>query len=260
MISVVACVKDRAESVKLWLESLSLQTRADLMEVVLVDYGSTDGIDKVLKSSPIGVNTFRVSLREDVMGFPEAFLKNVGIRRAHCDIIACTNVDLAYEPRFFENMATRCGPGVLVQAVRRDTKEGMEVTTDGVILKDSGDKASMVIDYLPDTGLPIVAGADCQMMSKQAWNMFQGYDEDLCGWGSLDSDLMMRALLWGMDLIIVGHRHSTYVHRHHPVNMEQNMADVNRNHDIIMSKRDCGSVRRNRPDWGAAPHGEAHDE
>jgi len=257
MISVVACVKDRAESVRLWLESLALQTRSDLIEIVLVDYGSIDNLDEVMKTSPIGVNLFRVSMREDVPGFPEAFLKNVGIRRASCDVIACTNVDLAYEPKFFENMASRCGPGVLVQAVRKDTKEGYKVSADGVIEHKPHEKINMVIDYLPDSGLPIVAGADCQMMTKQAWHIFQGYDEDLYGWGSLDSDLMMRALLWGMDLVIVGHRHATYVHRWHEQNLEKNMADVDRNHPIIMGKRGCGTIKRNRPDWGGYSNREA---
>lgn len=266
MISVVACVKDRAENVKLWLESLALQTRADLMEVILVDYSSADGLDKVLKDSPIKLNFFRVSAREraDEPGFPEAFLKNVGIRRASCDVIAVTNVDCVYEPRFFENMAAECGPGVLVQAVRKDTFEGQQVSADAVVGERDGDpKCKMVIDYLPDTGLPIVAGADCQVMTRQSWYVFQGYDEDLYGWGSLDSDLMMRCLLWGMTLKVIGHRFATYVHKWHETDMEQNAKDVDRNHDIIMSKRESlKTIKRNYTDWGGAPpaNREAQDE
>lgn len=260
MISVVACVKDRAESVKLWLESLALQTMAGMMEVILVDYSSTDGLPKVLEDAPIKVNVFRVSIRDKIPGFPEAFLKNVGIRRARCDVIAVTNVDLAYEPKFFENLSSRCGPGVLVQAVRKDTFKGQEVSADGVIGERKGQKAKMVIDYLPESGLPIVAGADCQMMTRQFWNIFQGYDEEIYGWGTLDSDLMMRALLWGMTLTIVGHRHGTYVHRWHDTDIEKNREDVERNHPIIMAKRNAKTIKRNRSDWGGVSQREAQDE
>ena len=254
MFSVVACVKNRAEGVRLWLESLSLQTRADLMEVILVDYSSTDGLEEVLKDAPIKINLFHVDSMEAHTHFPEAFLKNVGIRRASCDVIAVTNVDCVYEPQFFENLISRCGPGVLVQAVRKDTVKGQGVSADAVVEEpqDPKEKIKMVIDYLPDSGLPIVAGADCQIMTRQTWHVFQGYDEDLVGWGSLDSDLMMRALLWGMSLVIVGHRHATYVHKWHELDMVKNREDVERNHPIIMAKRSSGTIKRNRSDWGGA--------
>jgi len=251
MVSVVSAVKNRASHVALWLESLAQQTLCSMMEVVLVDYSSSDDLGQVLKDSPVRVNVLKVSQREDIKGFPEAFLKNVGIRRATGDVIMATNVDVTYSKDFVEQVAMRCGSGVLVEAVRMNAYEDQEIYVDGTAEKREGqEQYSMTIDYCPENLVPLVAGADCQAMTKAYWHMFQGYDEEIMGWGSLDSDLMCRALLWGMSLQVIGHRHARYMHSWHKVDMEQNMRDVSRNHPVIMNKMNSGTVARNHADWG----------
>jgi glycosyltransferase involved in cell wall biosynthesis len=129
MISVVACVKNRAANVKKWLASLELQT-ADL-QVVLVDYCSTDDIKSVMDDSPIAVGYIPVEdIKTENDKFPEAYLKNVGIRHASSKVIACTNVDVCYEPHFFEVCERQLGHNTLVMAVRKNAPEGMPVPID----------------------------------------------------------------------------------------------------------------------------------
>ena len=254
-ISVVGCCYNRAENVRKWLESLAQQTCANITEVVLVDYGSTDGLDKVLKESPLRVSVYTVTRRGvDEPGFPEAFLKNVGIRRARGDVVLSTNVDVVYEPSFVEKITSRCGPGVLVQAVRKNAQRGVPVNIDATTVPPDSVK-SMCNDFSLETGVPLVAGADCQAMTRQFWHMFQGYDEELFGWGALDSDLTCRAVLWGMTVIIVGHRAASYLHEWHDFSVERQVEAARRNHPIIMGKINSGTVLRNGASWGGFNNG-----
>ena len=254
MISVVACVKNRAENVRKWIASISGQTCSEILEIVLVDFSSTDNLKEVLDSAPRQVNLVSVGVQKEPTGFPEAFLKNVGIRRSRGDIVICTNVDVVYEPTFFWNIASRCAPGVLVQAVRKNVPEGVAANTNGT-MEPPASNYSLVNDFMPETGIPLVAGADCQAMTKQFWEMFRGYDEELFGWGALDSDLTCRALLWGMTLNIVGHSIACYLHDFHPSDVKKQFLDANRNHPIIMGKINCGTICRNPRSWGGIVDG-----
>lgn len=248
-VSVVGCVRNRASNVRNWMESLSKQTIVQMMEIVLVDYSSTDGLQEVLDQSPVRLNVIRVNFSENPPGFPEAKLKNVGIRRATGDVVFATNVDVVYEPVFVERIVSRCGPGVLVQAVRKNARKGVSVTADARTIPEDSIK-SMCNDYLLENGMPIVAGGDCQAMTRYNWNMFQGYDEDLYGWGGFDSDLTCRAILWGLTVEIVGHKHANYLHEWHDFNGNNQIEDAMRNHQIIMSKINSGTVARNDSNWG----------
>src|SRR3990167_1146578 len=251
-ISVVGGVYNRAENVRKWLESLSKQTCIQWTEVVLVDYFSTDGLAAVLKESPVPVTLLNIvrSVGPNTGGFPEALLKNVGIRRASGDVIISTNVDVTYEPEFIEKIASRCGPCVLVQAVRKNAQKGVPVKPDATTEPPDSVK-SMCNDWMMETGVPLVAGADCQAMTRFFWHLFQGYDEDLRGWGALDSDLTCRAILWGMTVEIVGHRQAVYLHEWHDFSAKKQLADAQRNHPIIMGKINSGTICRNGSDWGA---------
>jgi len=255
MVSVVACVKDRAHNVKKWLESLALQT-VDI-QTILVDYGSTDGLDKVLEDSPVAVGYIPI----DDLGidkFPEAYLKNVGVRHANQDIVACTNVDVCYEPEFFEKLVGKLGEHTLVMAMRKNAPKDttVPVDTDGWGRdrkgKDGKPPWSATIVWGCDTGLPLIAAADLQMLNRIDWYALQGYDEEIRGWGSLDSDLTMRCMLYGMSVHIAGMDYATYVHDWHESYPDVHLADALRNHPIIMNKINCGTVRRNGETWGGS--------
>lgn len=254
MISVVACVKNRAENVKKWLMSISGQTCSDMLEIVLVDLSSTDHLREVLESANRQVNFVSVDFQGEPPGFPESFLKNVGIRHARGDIVICTNVDVVYEPTFFQRIASRCVPGVLVQAVRKNVPQGFTVNTNGTT-EPADVIFSVTNDIMPETGIPLVAGADCQAMTRQFWELLRGYDEELYGWGALDSDLTCRALLGGMSLEIVGYKAACYLHDFHPVDIEKQVVSANRNHPIIMGKINCGVICRNPLQWGGVKDG-----
>ena len=254
MITVVACTRNRTANVAKWLRSVERQTCLNLLEVVLVDYASSDGLAEVLQKSPVRLSVVTVQEVPGLPGFPEAFLKNTGVRRASGDVVICTNVDVVYEPSFLWRIASRTAPGVLVQAVRKNAPSGVVVYPDSTTEPENA-VTSMCNDFSPETGIPLVAGADCQAMTRQFWNMLRGYDEELYGWGGLDSDLTCRALLWGMTVEIVGHSQARYIHDYHKIDPAGQLEGAQRNHPIIMTKINCGTVCRNPKAWGGIEDG-----
>ena len=240
LVSVVGVVYNRAESVRRWLKSLSLQREVDL-EVILVNYSSTDNLRELLREPEVSYKEIvvdRVAKYED--RFPEAYLKNAGIKVASGDVIVSTNVDLVYEPTFMRRVAAFCGNGFLVEAVRRDISTGVTVTPEArVVVGDGTPPASVVNDY-NEWGIPLVAGADCQAMRKAYWHKLRGYDEELEGWGSLDSDMTCRAILSGMSVLILGLDFVNYVHAKHPANQEKNFKEAleNGQRDTINLKQE----------------------
>src|SRR3990167_8159327 len=101
-VSVVSVVYNRAKNVARWLDSLSRQIIP--LEVILVNYGSTDGLEAVLQASPGQVSVITLDRSDDSL-FHEAYLKNVGIRQATGEVIVATNNDVTYEPAFFKQIA-----------------------------------------------------------------------------------------------------------------------------------------------------------
>lgn len=252
MISVVGAVCNRSKDVKRWLHSLAPHD----LEAILVDYGSEDGLDGVLERSPCPVKVIRLG-KFPVDGFPEAHLKNIGIREASREFVACTNVDVAYDPEFWRNVATCCNQGVLVQAVRKNAPPGVTVNPDASY-DEPKDRApfSITNDIHPlqfGPGTPIVAGGDMQAMHRDDWALFRGYDERICGWGGVDSDLMVRALMFGYSLVVLGHKYARYVHTWHDFDGGKQIEDTKRNHKIIMDGINCGTIARNQDSWGGKP-------
>jgi hypothetical protein len=143
----------------------------------------------------------------------------------------------------------------LVQAVRKNVPEGFELNPDGTVEPDNA-MFSFCNDFMPETGIPLVAGADCQAMTKTSWVIFRGYDEELYGWGSLDSDLTCRATLWGMSVEIVGHNMARYLHDFHEMDVAKQQKSAERNHPIIMGKINSGTIRRNPNSWGGVVDGD----
>lgn len=248
-VSVVSAVRNRADNVQRWLESLALQTIP--LEVVLVDFASTDHLEQVLQTSPVEVKCVHMPFRESLDGFPEGQLKNVGIRRSTGDIVVCTNNDVVYEPTFFEHIEKCCIPMMFIMGMRINPPPDAHIATNGQITFGERRDVSMVNDFgYGMMGAPIVAGGDCQAMLREHWEEFRGYDEEIVGWGSVDSDMTCRALLHGMSLLIMGHKILHFAHPWHPVDHEKNRIDAERNHTATMQKTYQGIWQRNPDHWG----------
>ncbi|MGH2723189.1 MAG: glycosyltransferase [Actinomycetota bacterium] len=95
-VSLVATVKDAAGEVAEFLASIAAQTRPP-DEVVIVDGGSTDGTAEILREAP------GVSLIEEP-GANIARGRNVAVRAASHEAIACSDADCVLAPDWLERI------------------------------------------------------------------------------------------------------------------------------------------------------------
>ncbi len=95
-VTLISTVKDAAEHVGPFLDSVRAQTRPP-DEVVIVDGGSTDGTLEILRSED-GV----VVLHEPGANISRG--RNLAIAHASHDVIACSDADCVLDPRWLEEL------------------------------------------------------------------------------------------------------------------------------------------------------------
>ena len=129
-ISLVATVKDAAEHVADFLESVRAQTRPP-DEVVIVDGGSTDGTLEILRSST------EVTLIE-APGANIAQGRNTAIRGAAHDVIAVSDADCVLGPDWLSHLerAIENGADVAMGFYRPITRSFFEACAAAVSVRD----------------------------------------------------------------------------------------------------------------------------
>lgn len=243
-------------NIDLWLASLEMQSIR--LEVILVVY---DDKDFEIPETPMCVWPIHVDKVEGA--YPEAWLKNIGIRHARGDVIACTNTDIIYTRDFFEQVENHCQPGTLVQATRFDTPEGTVVTVEdqSVHLAIPEGKLCHVICQ-PFYGVPVIpkASGDCQAFTREDWADLTGYNEDMKGWGGLDTDLECRAILAGKNIFQMGFDVSqnetakvSHFHVWHETDILKNSEAAKMNQDVLTDVLEKGTLRPNEV-WGQNGH------
>jgi glycosyltransferase involved in cell wall biosynthesis len=95
-VSLVSTVRNAAEEIGEFLESISAQTRPP-DEVVIVDGGSTDGTAEVLRAAP------GITLLEEA-GANIARGRNLAIAAATHDVIAVSDADCVLDPAWLEHL------------------------------------------------------------------------------------------------------------------------------------------------------------
>ena len=152
------------------------------IEVILVVYNDFVPVgmqsDNGIENYPFPFKVIHVE--GDNGPYPEAWLKNIGIKAAASDVICCTNIDILYTEDFFLQVEKNCRQDTLVEATRFDTPKGTTARVDGGNIKmeiPDGAMLNIVID--PDCGFPALSRAvgDCQAMRRDCWNELKGYNE-----------------------------------------------------------------------------------
>jgi glycosyltransferase involved in cell wall biosynthesis len=103
VVSLVICTRDRAAHLRPMLDSLEALDTAELLEIVFVDNGSTDGTGEILRGRQAETRLPMRIVTENRPGLSNA--RNAGIRACRGAIVAFTDDDCYPEPGFISVIA-----------------------------------------------------------------------------------------------------------------------------------------------------------
>lgn len=178
-VSLVATVRDEAESIGDLLDSIHRQTRAP-REVVIVDGGSRDDTWARLES-------WRDRLPLRLLPAPGANIargRNLAIRAASHDLIATTDGGVRLDPCWLERLLARLEPGVDVVSgfFRPDARSTFELAMGATVLPVEQDVRAS--SFLPSSR--------SLLFRRSAWEAVGGYPEWLDYGEDLVFDLALK--------------------------------------------------------------------
>ncbi|MCL4369141.1 MAG: glycosyltransferase [Actinobacteria bacterium] len=185
--SVIVTVYNEAQSIEALLRSLLDQTRPP-DEIVVVDGGSTDGTLDLLR----GFSAPRLVVRE-APGANISQGRNLAIKAASHDIIACTDAGVRLEPDWLAQLtapfASQSPPDVVCGFFAPDPQSAFERAMGATVLPEWGDAD-------PARFLP---SSRSVAFTKDAWQRAGGYPEwlDYCEDVVFDLQLRRAGLRFG---------------------------------------------------------------
>jgi len=182
-VSVIATVKNEAQTVHRLLDSLAAQTRLP-DEVIIVDGGSTDGTVKVLEEYAA-----QRGLPLKVLVRPGANIsqgRNAAIAEATGEIIATTDAGVRLSPNWLEELVSSFREGVHVVSgfFLPDPQTVFETALGATVLP-------VLADVKPEKFLP---SSRSVAFRKEAWERVGGYPEWLDYCEDLIFDFKLREL------------------------------------------------------------------
>lgn len=182
-VSVIATVKNEAQTVHRLLDSLATQTRPP-DEVIVVDGGSTDGTVEVLEEYAAGgALPLKVLVRP---GTNISQGRNAAIAEATGEIIASTDAGVRLSPEWLEELVSPFREGVHVVSgfFAPDPQSVFETAMGATVLP-------VVADVNPEKFLP---SSRSVAFRKEAWERVGGYPEWLDYCEDLVFDFKLRDL------------------------------------------------------------------
>ncbi len=245
LLSIVIDVRDRKDMLLRGLETLLRQTApANAYEIVIVDYGGTDGLRAALPDD----RRIRYIYSHSRGMYSHGRARNIGIRAAKGGAITCVDADLLLPPRLVEALLAlhRSDRSLVVYAdVHRLGAETQQFLEDGerspiTDLQWLRDRADNHFRQAPCGGL--------QSASRWAWTAIGGYDEDFVGYGMEDVDLADRFHQVGLRSVFHPEVYVLHQHHEHPVQYRTPMID-RRNHTLY-HERAGQPIRNQGQAWG----------
>ena len=184
-VSVIATVKNEAQTVLMLLDSLAAQTRLP-DEVIIVDGGSTDGTVEVLEERAAGgVLPLKVLMRP---GTNISQGRNAAITEATGEIIASTDAGVRLSPNWLEELTrpfeSLNPPYVVSGFFAPDPQAVFETALGATVLP-------VLADVKPEKFLP---SSRSVAFRKEAWERVGGYPEWLDYCEDLVFDFKLREL------------------------------------------------------------------
>jgi hypothetical protein len=251
-ITVVIGLRDRADyRLDNALKSIRSQTfPADLIRIILVDYGSNQASARIAMRSCEEYEAQYVRV-DDISVWSRARCLNIGIRRTQTKFLMVSDVDVVFSPQYLSDavQVLADSPLSVVSSAMMDLAED---STE--VLRIASITKHLPLDRLkasshPRNGWTHHPGI-C-MTYTMLYKIVNGYDEYYEAWGAEDEDLMRRFRYLGLRPTAPGAR-SYYLHQWHPERERgREEATTQRNQSYLARTH---SILRNDLDWGTAPH------
>lgn len=204
-LSIVLGFRDRdIVRVKKCLDSLAAQTFTDF-SVVFVDYGSLPETARLAEET-VATYPFAKYVYSHTRGmvWNRSRALNTGLHFTDAPYILFGDIDLIYSANFLQSAMAYAAPERLVCAPMHFLSKKMSVLT----------KTQISTHKLPISHAPIGA---ILLLSRQAIETLNGFDEYYCFWGIEDRDLIARLHLIGIDICVMDAYEAPVLHQWHPI-------------------------------------------
>lgn len=228
---------------KFLFKSLENQSEKDF-NIIIVDGGSKN-IENLRKEVK---NIKRASLIEHPLGlkFNKCILNNVGIRKSQTKYVMTTDADMFFSSQFINTLYNVIGENIFIESRTLYWKFSITDKIYSGKLDPFNDIDKCKIGRIKNRTTP----GGCQCADVDSWNKVRGYDERYSGWGSEDSDLLLRMQIAGLKVVWLGESREEIMvfHQDH---LKPNLQEELKDQDI--NKKYLNSVKKyeaNENGWG----------
>lgn len=237
---IVPCYQKRSRIEKMFWRLSNSQTPKHDFEVVLVDGGSTDGIEEVVEQYKDKLNLIFIRSGATSWENPSR-ARNIGYRVAQGVFSIMLDGDyLPGEDMMEEFRRVMTGRTLLSYGYAIDSSHGLGYHKESVFDNKFGDTPLYqmpIRKMMMLTGLPVKPEKLPEWLfcvSTDIMKQIHGYDEDYKGWGREDSDMYSR--LNSYDLVRVDTPMAICVHIFHPSAGPNGQRDSSENHKLFEEK------------------------
>lgn len=190
--SVIIPLYNKAKDIQKTMESLFAQNFSDF-EVIVVNDGSTDGSEKVVKS----ITDARIKLfnkkNEGV-----ALTRNYAVEKANSKHIAFLDADDYWHPHHLENLNNLIDkfPQEQWYATAYEKKHNQKLISSMISpILEKGEWIGIVDDYFKNSLIDALAWTSAVCMKKSFFQKLNGFDATITNGAGEDTDLWIRAAL-----------------------------------------------------------------
>jgi glycosyltransferase involved in cell wall biosynthesis len=187
--------------------------------------------------------------RYDASAWTPALSRNIGIRRAPCDIIACIDADGVLHPHAFARCVEWLGKEKAVVRVRTRLIEGPKGQPGQPIFSQLDVESFERNSRDPNAGRDAFGPGSLVMAPTEDVCKVRGWDEKFIGYGIVDWDYVERLEKLGLKVINLTAEEGVWcLHQDHPraINVEQ----VGRNDELHEASKQNPDPYRNPDFWG----------
>ena len=168
---------------------------------------------------------------------------NVAARCGSRDVIACFDADVVFHPKTFRKAARHLRDDLSTVVPVARSRYGPE----SALLWTRDDKKwRELTESLGDQR----CGVGNILIPRRVFEHLHGFDERMCGWGSIDEDMYYRAMKHKGAVYLLDHGCPKAIHQKHPPTPTKGTEYTKKNRELMLGAK---NPVRNPDGWGGIP-------